>query len=337
MSNHLSVSVIIPNYNHASYLKQRIYSILNQTFQDYELIILDDCSTDASREIIEQYRGNPKITQIIYNEQNSGGLFKQWIKGIENAKGEYIWIAESDDYAAENFLAETLKVIEQDTAVGMVFTNTNTVDNYGAFLWTAEVNKTDRYTELSKFQDTIDNENVSQFLVSDMIIANASSVLFRKSALQTLNFEILKKFINTGDRFVYLGIALHSKLKYIRQPLNFMRWHDDNTTKKSFANGNIHRDRLRVLNYYYNELCCSDFNKKNMTDFYKRNYLSFIHYGDYRNNIELLKKLRENNEIENKFYYLVLGNLILFKKVNIKSRILKGIYYRILVWQSPLV
>ena len=91
------ISIIIPNYNHALYLKQRIDSVLNQTFQDFELIILDDCSTDNSREIIERYRGNPKITQIIYNKKNSGGVFKQWIKGIEKVKGEYVWIAERDD------------------------------------------------------------------------------------------------------------------------------------------------------------------------------------------------------------------------------------------------
>lgn len=85
-----SVSVIIPNYNHALYLKQRIDSVLNQAFQAFELIILDDCSTDNSREIIEQYRDNPKVSQIIYNQENSGSVFKQWIKGIELCQGDYI-------------------------------------------------------------------------------------------------------------------------------------------------------------------------------------------------------------------------------------------------------
>lgn len=71
------ISVIIPNYNHALFLKQRIDTVLNQTFQDFEVIILDDCSTDSSREIIEQYRGHSKISNIIFNDKNSGGVFKQ--------------------------------------------------------------------------------------------------------------------------------------------------------------------------------------------------------------------------------------------------------------------
>lgn len=331
-----AVSIIIPNYNHALYLKQRIDSVLNQTFQDFELLILDDYSTDSSREIIELYRGNPKITQIIYNEENSGGVFKQWIKGIEKAKGKYIWIAESDDYADENFLQQTLNVIEQDDAIGMVFTNTNTVNSEGEFRWTTAENKSSCYAELATLDNTINKDNASQFLVSEMIIANASSVLFRKSSLVAINFEELKKFVNTGDRFVYLGIALQSNIVYISKPLNFMRSHEHNTTKKSFENGNIHKDRLRVLNYYFNELYIASVNGNHLMDFYKTNYLSFIHYGEYNENMELLKKLKAKNEIQNRFYHLVRFNLFLFKKAHIKSKILKGIYYRILVAQKSI-
>ena len=288
MSKNLPVSIIIPNYNHALYLKQRIDSVLAQTFQNFELIILDDCSTDSSREIIEQYRSHPKITQLIYNEQNSGGVFKQWIKGIESAKGEYIWIAESDDYAAENFLEETLKVLEKDASIGMVYTNTNAVNSDGEFLYNSEEDKAISYHQLASFQNTIDKENASQFLVAEMIIANASSVLFRKSNLLPIDFKELQKFVNTGDRFVYIGIALKSKIYYLATALNFMRSHENNTTKKSFENGNIHKDRLRVLNYYFYELYNTSTNVKNVVDFYKINYLSFIHFGDYKDNIELL-------------------------------------------------
>ena len=99
-----TVSVIIPNYNHAPFLKQRIESVLNQSFQDFEMILIDDCSTDGSREIIESYRNNPHVSHIVYNDSNSGSAFLQWNKGIELAKGDWIWVAESDDYAEPTFL-----------------------------------------------------------------------------------------------------------------------------------------------------------------------------------------------------------------------------------------
>ena len=115
------VSVIIPCYNHGHYLDEAVHSILNQTYQDFEVIILDDKSTDNSREIIEQYRNHPKVSHIIFNEENSGSTFKQWKKGIELAKGEWIWIAESDDWCKLNFLRELMTLLSQDNSVAIAY------------------------------------------------------------------------------------------------------------------------------------------------------------------------------------------------------------------------
>ena len=91
------VSVIIPNYNHARFLDERIRTVLNQTYQNFELIILDDKSTDNSLEVINKYKDDPHVSDIVVNEENSGSTFKQWHKGFELAKGDIVWIAESDD------------------------------------------------------------------------------------------------------------------------------------------------------------------------------------------------------------------------------------------------
>ena len=334
MYNEIRISIIIPNYNHAAYLKQRIDSVLSQTFQDFELIILDDFSTDSSRDLIEQYIDHPKIAQIIFNNENSGGVFKQWIKGIENAKGEYIWIAESDDYAAEDFLEETLRVIEKDTLIGMVFTNTTVVNSKGDYLGTTEADESLRFDLLTNCHNIINRENAPQFLISKMIIANASSVLFRKTNLLAIDFKELQKFSNTGDRFVYLGIALKSKIVYIPKLLNFMRSHENNTTKKSFENGNIHKDRLRVLNYYSNSFCENQSTKKEIVAFYKENYLFFINYSDYDKNLKLLKNVYDNGKLGKIFYYSVRYYLFLFKKLDLKIRVLRSLYYRFLLLQK---
>ena len=92
-----TLSAIVPNYNHGPYLKLRIDSILNQTYEDIEVIILDDNSQDNSVEIIESYRTHPKVSHILLNDRNSGSTFIQWEKGINLATGKWIWIAESDD------------------------------------------------------------------------------------------------------------------------------------------------------------------------------------------------------------------------------------------------
>src|SRR6266576_4746622 len=93
-----NVSVVVPNYNHARFLRQRIDSVLGQTYQDFEVILLDDCSTDQSRSIIGEYQNDPRV-RVELNKRNSGSTFKQWNKGVWLVRGEYVWIVESDDDA----------------------------------------------------------------------------------------------------------------------------------------------------------------------------------------------------------------------------------------------
>ena len=76
------VTVVTPNYNHARYLPQRLDSILAQTYQDFELIILDNASTDNSREVIESYAKDPRV-KAIFNAKNNGSTFKQWKLGAK--------------------------------------------------------------------------------------------------------------------------------------------------------------------------------------------------------------------------------------------------------------
>ncbi|MCH5307587.1 MAG: glycosyltransferase family 2 protein [Prevotella sp.] len=125
----MKVSVIVPNYNHAPYLKERIDSILSQTYQDFELILLDDCSTDNSREVLEHYRGNRHVSHIVINEANTCNTFLQWDKGIMLAKGEYIWVAESDDVAMPGFLKTLVGVLEQYPQAVVAYVHSQMIDS----------------------------------------------------------------------------------------------------------------------------------------------------------------------------------------------------------------
>src|ERR1700691_397600 len=107
------VSIVIPNYNHARFLRNRVDSVLRQTFQDFELIILDDCSSDESRSVLSSYAADPRI-KIEFNASNSGSVFKQWNKGVKLGRGDYVWIAESDDYADQNMLKRLVTLLETD-------------------------------------------------------------------------------------------------------------------------------------------------------------------------------------------------------------------------------
>ena len=160
-------------------------------------------------------------------------------------------------------------IIEQ--MLGMVFTKSQAVNENGETINNTWEAKEDRWKKLASFNNIIDKENLPLFLVDQMLVENASSVLFRKSQLLAINLEELSHYKNTGDRFTYIGIALNSKILYMPQPLNYMRWHEHNTTKKNIENGNIHRDRLRVLNFYFERLLHSPY-KKELAIFFKNNF-----------------------------------------------------------------
>lgn len=127
----VKVSVIVPNYNYARYLPIRLESILNQTFKDFELILLDDASTDNSIQILENYRNHPNVSQLVVNNVNTGSPFQQWMKGILLARGEYIWIAETDDIADLQFLETCINLAEKNENTAICYVGSQLINEKG--------------------------------------------------------------------------------------------------------------------------------------------------------------------------------------------------------------
>lgn len=115
------ITVIVPNYNHARFLPRRIDSILNQTVSDIEVILLDDCSSDESRDVLNAYAERDSRVRTCFNEVNSGSTFKQWGLVIGIARGAYVWIAESDDWAEPELLARLAGVLDRDPDAAIAF------------------------------------------------------------------------------------------------------------------------------------------------------------------------------------------------------------------------
>lgn len=244
------VTVIVPNYNHEIFLQQRLESIFNQTFQDFEVIIFDDASTDKSLEVLEFYKNNHKVSHFIVNQENSGTPFRQWKTGLELAKGKYIWIAETDDFAESNFLEKSVAVIENVENIVFTYTDSKIVDENGNLigLFSTRKNeffKTNKWNS-SHFNDGIDE--VLDFLLFKVTINNVSAVLFNKHHFQSIDFFKLSSFKNAGDLFVYISLCFKGSLFYIHEPLNNYRDHTKNATKINVKNGIIYYERLKCFN-----------------------------------------------------------------------------------------
>lgn len=219
------VSIIVPNYNHQRYLTERLNSIFNQTFDDFEVIILDDASTDQSKEVLNRFSSHPKVSKILFNEINSGSPFQQWKKGISFAKGELIWIAESDDFANISFLDVLVSKFEEAPEAGLAYCQSCKIDSennqYGAIDWWTDELDANKWR--SDYVNSGQNE-CEQFLLHKNTIPNASAVLVRKSLLFRALAEMTPMKLS-GDWQVWVRILLQSDVVFSSQVLNYFRFH----------------------------------------------------------------------------------------------------------------
>ena len=237
------VSIILPNYNHAPYLVERLKSILNQSYQNFELIVLDDASTDNSLEILDAYHDHPKISQCIVNKINTGSPFLQWAKGLALAKGEIIWIAESDDYCDFNFLESQLKILE-DPEVMVSVCKTMLVDEKGESI--KEVNH--HLFSNNRLVEKIEAENILK-----IPILNVSCICFKKAALEPSSFFSQFKII--GDRVFYQEHFLNKtvvmntdSLSYFRRSINAV----SNFESKSIQHKKLFfKENLKFISYEF--------------------------------------------------------------------------------------
>ena len=242
----MTVSVIVPNYNHAEYLKQRIESILNQTYRDFDIIILDDFSTDNSKEIIDDFTSRfPNIRSYI-NKCNSGSPFIQWDLGVNLAKGEFIWIAESDDFAEPKFLEKTVEIMTSSENLGLVYCDATVIDEQRNIEYHASKEKA--HLNKNKWLNNYINrgeDEVADYLFKGNTINNVSGVLFRKDKyIEAGKADLSMKFC--GDWFLYLRILLISDIGYISEPLNNYRFHSGSTIHDYFNSNTYLKEIFRI-------------------------------------------------------------------------------------------
>lgn len=229
------VSVIVPNYNHEKYLVQRLETIFNQSYTNIEVILLDDCSTDSSANILSQYAKHSKVSYCVVNSENSGNTFMQWNKGINLAKGNFIWIAESDDFSSLEFIKDTLQPLLKDEKIVLSYCQSNKVNENSEVKGNWQ-DHTDEFKNFFLHDFVIDgNEFIKNFLIFKNVIPNASAVIFRKDHIKRigcLSVDPMLKY--NGDWLFYLKMVANNKVAFLKEPLNYFRFHSESVIASSF-------------------------------------------------------------------------------------------------------
>jgi glycosyltransferase involved in cell wall biosynthesis len=236
------ISVIVPSYNHRRFLPIRLESILRQTVQDFELILLDDASQDGSGEFLETFLKRQGV-RLIRNAQNTGSPFAQWNRGMQEAKGDLIWIAESDDVAEPQFLEMLTKILDQDPSVGLAFCRSQRIDETGAVL---PENATETRSEFWQNDFRMKGRDMIRgpLYVSNVIVS-ASAVVFRRQLYEQAGPASTDLRL-TGDWLQWCKILMESDLVYVSQTLSGSRIHSNTRRQGTTSSGTLELESLAV-------------------------------------------------------------------------------------------
>jgi len=287
------VSVIIPSYNHAQYLAERIDSILNQTYTDFEIILLDDLSPDNTAEILEKYKTHPKVSHCIINEKNSGSTFFQWNKGMDLAKGDLIWIAESDDVADLHFLEKLVPQFDKNKNLVLAYAQSYKINSTGNITgtWKEQTDLIDPKTFENSF--SINGlEYIDKYLMTQNTIPNASGVIFKKqSYIDVGRANPSLRFI--GDWDIWFKIVSQGDIFYCSECLNYFRYHSTSVIAQAVQKKDIFEIRRQIILF-----------RKNISNFLISNNFNKVHNIYNTNQKYLFKELRKDASLAiRKQYY----------------------------------
>jgi glycosyltransferase involved in cell wall biosynthesis len=251
------VTVILPNYNYEKIITERIINICNQSLLPYEMIILDDGSSDNSQKTIKEAIKDINIPiKLIFSTTNSGSVFSQWKKGLSSASGDYVWIAEADDLAEPNFLQEVSTKLLLDEVV-LSYCQSSQMAEDGSQLALNYHSYTNDIC-LNRWQeDYVHNgeDEIRDALCVKNTIPNVSAVVFDREKLTSIINQLGEKLTRmkvAGDWLVYLYMLKEGRIAYTSNSLNHHRRHDSSVT--SSLASEIHYKEVRDMQLLSREL-----------------------------------------------------------------------------------
>jgi glycosyltransferase involved in cell wall biosynthesis len=280
------VSIILPNYNYARYLDERIQSLLNQTYKDFELIILDDASTDNSLEVIQKYISDPRVRTQFFTE-NSGLPYKRWNDGADLAQGEYLLFAGADDSCEPTLIEKLIEKLEHHPSVGLAYSQTWITDSDGKIInscknWRDE----DKKRWESDYVDRGENEIKYMFKV--ITIFNASCLLMRRDIFVKVG-KFDTGFFMAADYMLYVKMLMISDVAYVSQHLNYFRCHPLTVTRNAYKNG-IYFEEVFMVKKFILDNSGLTFESEIILQSYKNRKLDWINFALSLHGVKFLNR-----------------------------------------------
>ncbi|HCC08179.1 MAG TPA: hypothetical protein DEP72_08510 [Clostridiales bacterium] len=254
----MKVSAVVLCYNGERYLRDRISSIINQTSKPDEIVFLDDASTDKSLKLAKKILKSSKIKYRIIANWCNEGCARQIIRGINESKGDFVWIAEQDDYCSDKFL-ENIKKMYKDDTTNVYFCKSIPVDernNKLAHYYSDEKELPDDFCADGK-------SFVENSLCIKNTVYNISSVVFKKNALKGVE-KYMKQFKVFYDWIMYVYALREGKICYCSTVLNCHRRHNESIIAKYRRSSFYYEDLFCLKNYILDNFTISEENMDSM-------------------------------------------------------------------------
>lgn len=237
------VSIIMPTYNREKYIKESIQGVLDQTYPDFELIIVDDASTDSTREIIQSYQDS-RIKTIFCNRGRHVTYAENL--GWKMAKGNYICRMDSDDIWLSTKLQKQVEFMEKNPEVGACFTKVKVIDKEGN-----AVGK--KYNAIQKLYDSArdrsQKEWVHFFLKQGNCLPNPAG-LIRTKALDMVGREHKLHYMPGEDFETWARLAIYYPIRILDEELCYCRW-----TEESDKISAVEDDRVNAFDNVHMLFC----------------------------------------------------------------------------------
>lgn len=229
------VSILIPVYNRRGCIAETLDSALGQTYRNTEIIVVDNCSSDGTWEILNDYAARDGRIRIFRNSENIGPV-RNWKKCIDQATGEYAKILWSDDLIEPTFIEKTLPFLTENADVGFVFTGTEAFFEGGERAPLYFIGATGIYPSI---------EYIEQILLGTGFPVSPGCALFRKNDLEkNLIVDVANRIGSDfsmhaigNDALIFLITAsTYPRFAFVNEVLSFFRAHNDSITLSTSRN-----------------------------------------------------------------------------------------------------
>jgi len=239
------VSIVVTSYNHAEYLDKRMQSLLAQTYDNIEINVVDDCSTDNSAEVLANYASNPKVKITLLHE-NQGYANASNI-GVDLSRGDYIMFAECDDFSEPSQIEKLINALLLNANAGVAFCQSNMVDENGIIFGTDFEYREKLFQELCSGDVLIPQKMAHKFFLRSCVIPNMSAAIIRKKYYDLAGgFD--SRYKACADWDFWCRIVNLCDFYYVAKPLNNFRSHQ--TTVRNTSG--IQTSTLEIFDILYN-------------------------------------------------------------------------------------